>query len=126
MRAKLAEQAMNGEANPLEAYITLKALVKDLEADLEAIKDLAFDEAAKYPEKSFKAFGAIIEKKSAPSTWDYSQVAELENAKKRVAYVQQIAQSGGGFDTDGVEIGKAIKIEGKSIISIKLLDNDSL
>lgn len=40
--------------------------------------------------------------------------------KNRLKYVEKIAQAGGGFDDAGNEIGKAIRIEGKQTIAIKL------
>jgi len=121
--AELAEKAQAGEINVLKNFIELKRLKDSLEGALSIIQPLAIDEAGKYPEKSFKAFGAIIEKRSGPSTWDYSQVAAYQAAKERLKWVEKMAQTGGAADSESGEIiEKAIRIEGKTTIAIKLLN----
>jgi hypothetical protein len=43
-------------------------------------------------------------------------------AKERLKYIEKIAQAGGGYDNvTSEEIGKAVKIEGKQSIAIKIL-----
>ena len=45
-----------------------------------------------------------------------------EDAKKKVSYIEKIAQAGGGVDTEtGEEITAATKINGKTTIFIKQL-----
>ncbi len=121
MYKELAQQAVDGERNALQVFIELKQAEADLKYAMAVVQPLAIDEADKYAEKSFKAFGAIIEKRSSPSTWDYTQVAAFNAAKARLEYIQKIAQAGGGADSDtGEVIDKAIKISGKSTIAINL------
>lgn len=118
----LAEQAQNGEVSALKAYIELKKALSEIEDAIKIVNPLAIDEAAKYNEKSFKLHGAIVEKRNSPSTWDYSECGALIQAKERVKYIEKIAQMGGGYDNVTTEeIGKAFKIEGKSIIAVKLI-----
>lgn len=119
--AQLASLSLDGEINPLEAYIEIKRLSNEISQAEAVVKDLAINEADKYPSKSFSAFGAQIEKRNGPSTWDYSSCAAHIQAKERLKYIEKIAQAGGGADANtGEEIGKAIKIEGKSTIAVKI------
>ena len=118
---QLANQAKDGETNPLSVYIQLKRAEKELKAAIELVQPLAIDEADKYSEKTFKFQGAVIEKKSAPSTWDFSEVAAYTQAKERLKYIETISKAGGGADANtGEVIDKAIKIDGKSTITVKL------
>lgn len=120
--SEIAENVENGEVNALKEFISLKRQGNDLAEALKIIQPLAIDEAEKYPQKSFKAFGAIVEKKNAAGTWDYSVVSAWNAAKERLEWVQKMAQAGGSADAESGEIiEKAIKIEGKSTIAIKLL-----
>ena len=112
-----ANAVLNGELNALSTYIALKRQQMALGSALDAIKDLATDEANKYPEKTFKAFGATIEKKSGASRWDYSGVEEWIKAKERIKQIETISQVG-GMDESGNEIQKAFKVSGPSTIAI--------
>lgn len=117
---ELTQQAVNGELNPLTLYIEFKKQVDELTECIKTLQPLATDEALKYPEKTFKFNGVTVEKRNAACTWDYSNVEIYFDLKNRLKYVEKIAQAGGGFDDSGNEIGKAIKVEGKQIIAIKL------
>lgn len=118
---EISDQVVNGEVNALKAYIELKQASAQLEAALKIVYPLAIDEAGKYSEKTFKAFGATIEKRNGPSQWDYSGVLAYQQAQERLKYIQKIAQAGGGFDAQTTEqIEKAVKIEGKTTIAISL------
>jgi len=115
-----AIQAVLGNLNPLEVYIDLKAELIELEAAIKQVQDLAISEADKYAEKSFKYNGAIIEKRSSPAIWDYSECMAYHQAKERLKYIEKIAQAGGGADTDSGEvINRAIRIEGRAGIAVK-------
>jgi hypothetical protein len=117
----IVKQVKEGDLNALSIYVDLKRYENELTDALSQIKDFALDEASKYPEKTFKAFGAIIEKKSGASRWDYSQVTEWNLAKERLKQIETIAQVG-GMDDSGNEIQRAFKVPGKDTIAIKLLD----
>lgn len=121
MFEKITEQVINGEINPLKAYIDLKRYESELKNAMAIVGPLATSEADKYAEKTINAFGAIVEKRSAPSTWNYETVNAYQSAKARLEYIQKIAQAGGGADADtGEIIDKAVKIPGKAIIAVNL------
>ena len=118
----LANQVVEGELNPLKVYIQLKQIESELEEAMKIVQPLAIDEADKYTGKSFQAFGAMIEKKNGASRWDYSNVSTFNYYKSKLEYVQKIAQAGGGFTEEGEQIEPAVKVEGKSTISVKLIN----
>lgn len=118
---ELKDSVEQGNVNPLEAYVELKSIENTLKEVIATVQPLAITEADKYAEKSFKAFGAIIEKRSAPATYDMSHINAYLSAKEKVKYIETIAKAGGGIDPEtGQEIEKAIKIEGKSTIAVKV------
>lgn len=117
MFKELSEGVLNGDLNALSVYIDLKRFEKDLAEAIKEVQGFAIQEAEKYPEKSFEAFGASVEKKNGTSRWDYSNIREWNLAKERLKQIEVIAQVG-GMDESGNEIPKAFKIEGKPTISI--------
>lgn len=121
---ELVKQVKEGEINALSIYVDLKRYEKELSEALKEIQDFAITEAEKYEGKSFKAFGALIEKKSGASRWDYSEVKEWLLAKERLKQIETIAQVG-GMDESGNEIQRAFKVPGKDTIAIKLIDNEA-
>lgn len=117
---EIAEKAQSGTIDPLKAYVDLKMMEAELQQALKSVQPLAISEADKWAEKSFQYAGVIIEKRAAPATWDYSGVRAYAEAKERLSYVEQIAKAGGGMDSSGNEIEKAVKIEGRASIAIKI------
>ncbi len=90
---QLIDSVQNGEVNALE----LKAFFKTMEAIIETVdkatKENQLREAAKYPEKTFGAFGCKIEKSEVGVSYDYSICGDpvytqrlqiLEEAKKQL------------------------------------------
>lgn len=116
---EIIKQVKDGELNSLSIYVDLKRFEKGLKDALDTIKPFAEEEASKYPEKTFKAFGATIEKKSGASRWDYSGVSEWVATKERLKQIETIAQVG-GMDESGNEIQRAFKVPGKDTIAISL------
>lgn len=115
------KKVLNGDLNPLTFYIELKKLEKELKESIDIIKPLAIDESDKFNGKTFLFNGVTIEKKNAPATWNYENCLAYSQCKDKLSYIQKISQLGGGVDPDtGEEIGKAIKIEGKTTISVKI------
>ena len=118
---ELKDSVEQGNVNPLEAYVELKSIENTLKEVMATVQPLAITEADKYAEKSFKAFGAVIEKRSAPATYDMNHINAYLSAKEKVKYIETIAKAGGGIDPEtGQEIEKAIRVEGKSTIAVKV------
>jgi hypothetical protein len=106
-----------GEINPLEAYIILKELQGKTELAIKQVLDSALTEAGKYPEKSFKAYGAKIEVRNGPSTFKFCEA--ILNYKAKLKQLEEQSKLGEFADPDSGEIiSKAIKTEGKTTLSI--------
>jgi hypothetical protein len=69
---QLTDRINDGEVNPVEAHIKLKAIVKALEATIKATEQTVADEASKYG-KTFQAFGAEITLKEGSLTPNYEE-----------------------------------------------------
>jgi hypothetical protein len=116
---RILQEVADGNSNPLEAYIQFKKLEKELENAIKAVQADAINEAAKYPEKSFKAFGAVIEKRNAPSKWTYDHISAWISAKENLKRIETLAQAGGAVDEESGEvIDRAIKVHGKETIAL--------
>lgn len=127
----LVKSVRDGETNPLQAYIQLKRIELEVSEALKEISDLAIDEANKYPEKRFTAYNAEVEKKSAASRWKYDHIPQWWSASQKLKTLEEMAKKAIDFeggtlvDENGEVIPPAIKVEGKSIISIKLKDEQN-
>ena len=89
------DELLSGVYNPLQFEVRLKnteEVIKSIRADRD-IKDLVYNEACKYPEKTFEAHGAKITKVNR-TTWNYkgcgdsvydSLIAESEKLKEKIA-----------------------------------------
>jgi hypothetical protein len=69
---QLTDRINDGEVNPIEAHIKLKAIVKALEATIKATEQTVADEAGKHG-KTFSAFGAEITLKEGSLTPNYEE-----------------------------------------------------
>lgn len=69
---QVIESVRQGETNPLEVLVILKAFEKATERILKEVRENYVREADKYPEKSFEAFGAKLDKAEVGTSYDYS------------------------------------------------------
>lgn len=69
---QLIESVKNGEVNPIELLVVLKAFEKVSDRVLKEIKDNAITEAQKHPGTSFEWNGNKIEKSELGTTYNYS------------------------------------------------------
>jgi hypothetical protein len=123
----LTQAVIDGNADPLEAYIHLKQIEKHLKGAFECVEPMAFQEAGKWTEKTFTYKGAEIQKKNAPGRYDFTNVSlwkEAEKRKKQIEELAKVAAKGGATVVDELSsevVEPAIYTDGKSIISVKLL-----
>ena len=80
---QIIKSVQNGEANPLEVLVMLRALEAVSETVREEIQDNILTEAEKHAEKKFNAFGAIVERCTVKTEYLYetsgdSQWEELD------------------------------------------------
>ena len=69
---QVIESVHQGETNPLEVLVIMKAFEKATERILKEIRENFVKEANTYPEKSFELFGAKLEKAEVGTKYNYS------------------------------------------------------
>lgn len=72
----LIRSVKDGEVNPLEILVMLRAFDKVSKRVLSEIDENYLKEADKYPEKKFELYGAFIEKAEVGVSYDYSVCAD--------------------------------------------------
>jgi hypothetical protein len=121
---QIASNAIQGVSNPLEAYIQLKRIEKQLADCIKSIQGLALEEAMRYPEKVINAYDAKIEKKRAPGRWDFTDIKEWLSLKEQLKELEEnckLAFKGKTIvSSDGEVLPPAKYTEGADIISIKI------
>jgi len=92
----LEDQVLQGNLNPLEAFIMLKKL-EDLAKEVKKkIKDLAIEEISKYNNESktgVEMLGASITLKKSAGRWNYDHIAEVVNLEYDLKMLKQKHQS---------------------------------
>jgi hypothetical protein len=79
----LTDRINEGEVNPVEAHIKLKAIVKALEVTIKATEQTVADEAFKHG-KTFQAFGAEVTIKEGSLTPNYEEDAVYADLKAQL------------------------------------------
>ena len=69
----IVSKVFDGDLDPLSVHIRSKAVIKALDAIVSKTEELARDNAQKYGEKSFNAYGAKVELREGYDTPDFSQ-----------------------------------------------------
>lgn len=120
---------LNGDLDPLKEYIALKAFEKRFKDVLTAVQDKAIDEARKYEQKTFQAFGAEVTMKPNAGTWDYKSnekwqskkglLDEWQNQMQQAYYAKQKGNT--IVDDNGEIVEPAVYKPGADNISIKIL-----
>lgn len=75
---QIIESVRQGDANPLEVLVMLRALEAVSELVREEIGENILTAAEKYPEKKFEAFGAIMERSEVYTRYDYEASKDVE------------------------------------------------
>lgn len=81
MAQVIIAKAKDGETNPLEVKLKLKALESVIKDCAASIDPLAREEAEKYGSKSFEAMGAKVELAETGTKYDFSECQDLEYEK---------------------------------------------
>lgn len=88
---KLAEQAINGDIDALEAYIKLSNAKKELEQLMKSVLDSAIYEFDMHEEKTIIHKGFEI-RKTQSARYDYSQVTAWNDRKKELSKIEDYAK----------------------------------
>jgi len=117
MYIELANNVIEGNCDALDSYIALKKAQAELEVALKLVQPLALNEAEKYGQKSFEAFGAKVEIRNSPSTYKFS--GYILTLEEKLKSLKDMSKSGSFADPEtGEIIDQASKVEGKSTIAI--------
>lgn len=88
---KIADDAINGFSNPLEAYIILKGIIASCELSMKSIHESAIDEARKCG-KSFSKYDAHIEVRDNAGRWKYDHIPEWILLKDNIKTFEERAK----------------------------------
>jgi hypothetical protein len=75
---QIIKAVQNGDANPLEVLVMLRALEAVSETVRDEISDNVLTEAEKHTEKKFNAFGAIVERTEVGTKYAYDTSSDVE------------------------------------------------
>lgn len=120
---KLVSAVKDGETNPLEAYVSLRAVKHVLEEALSQLKDDVIEEHSKHGEKEVNIKGAKVSITSG-GRYSYkssSQWAELNDKRKSIEKSMQMAYKTGEemYDSDGVLIEPAEYIPNNESVKVE-------
>ncbi len=120
---KIIDGVEQGNANAGQAYIALKKLSELIDDCMKQIKPEAHIAFSRFNEKNFYAFGAKIQMKNEASRWKYKGCTLVEETEKKLKLYQELSQKAAEtneeiYDSSGIRIEPAIKIEGGETFSI--------
>lgn len=87
------DKVMNGEMSAIDAYIELYQTKKEIERQLDDIKDLALLEREKYGKEDIVRNGFKVEVARGRAMWDYKSVSIWSALKSRMTDVEKMAQT---------------------------------
>ena len=90
---QIAEQVEKGEYNALEAYAQLKREEVILKSCIARVIDAAVEEAEKYPEKKFEAYGYAFERREGRKMYDFKHIPAWIAAKAVVKEIEDRAKA---------------------------------
>jgi len=80
---QLRHDAEEGNRDPLEILIELRAFASEIDEAIDAVTPLAVAQADKHPGKSFEFHGFVIEKRDGTRRWSYPAFTPYENLKAK-------------------------------------------
>lgn len=102
---KIANMAIDGEVNPLQMWVEIKAIESALEQAKKKFEDLALEEAEGFGQKNFSYKGANVQVKESGVKFNFEEVGH----KRYNAIMEEIAQ---------------LKVEAKNIETIMKAHSD--
>jgi hypothetical protein len=74
---QLVQSVMDGQTNPLELLVLLRALEKTSETVIDCIRENINSEASKFGEREIEMFGARLEKSEVGTKYDYASSGDV-------------------------------------------------
>lgn len=86
---ELTESVQRGEECPLKVYAILTEIEKSLKESIKTVKELALEEASKYPEKTFISGDHQFTLKEGSRRFDFKHIEEWKSAKEMLTGIEQ-------------------------------------
>jgi hypothetical protein len=90
---QIAEEVEKGDYNPLEAYAQLKREEAILKSCIARVIEAAVEEAEKYPEKKFEAYGYAFERREGRKMYDFKHIPAWIAAKGEIKAIEDRAKA---------------------------------
>jgi hypothetical protein len=124
---QIAEEVEKGEYNPLAAYAQLKRDEANLKSCIARVIEAAVEEAEKYPEKKFEAYGYAFERREGRKMYDFKHIPAWIAAKGEIKAIEDRAKAALAASikdlltatTDGEEVHLPRVTFTKSSLSVK-------
>lgn len=103
-------KVINGEVSAIDAYIELYEAKKQIEAQLDDIKEYALLERERYGKDSPTRQGYLVELVPGRKQWNYKNVSAWNTVKARLTEIEKMAQMAyEGAEVTDKETGEVIE-----------------
>jgi len=99
----VVQSVFDGDLDPFAVHIRAKAVIKALEAIVSQTEELARDQASRYGQKSFVAYGAKVELREGYDAPDFSKDEVCNNLSNQLKARQDLLK-------------QSYKLQGKAVI----------
>lgn len=86
------QEVLDGNFDPLEAYVELDQLKKYIEKCIEEVKPVAITDAQKYPEKTFVNKGYEISYNEGRRSYDFSKIQRWKEQQIKLKAIEDMAK----------------------------------
>ena len=90
---QLVQDILEGQVDPLMGYAELKRELTRLQKCIKEIEPLAFDEAAKFQNKSFDYNGYHFTQTDGRRIWDFKGIPSWKIAKEQLTHIENNAKA---------------------------------
>lgn len=85
----LTDNVIDGIEDPLKGFAVISELKDSIDEAYEAIKEVAIEEARKYPEKEFEWNGYGFKKRSSRKSWKFKGIIEIEEREAEIKKLKE-------------------------------------
>ena len=86
---QLVQDVLDGKENPLKAFAVLKELQKQISNAISEIEDGAFEEAAKYGEKTFEAMNYKFELREGGRRYSFKNIDNWVSTNNKLKEIEK-------------------------------------
>ena len=85
--SQMVQDVLDGNESPYRALGIMNMVMKDLQAKIDIVKEIALEDSLKY-DKKFYSDGFDIERREGGRMWDFKSIPEWNEAKDRLIEVE--------------------------------------